>query len=673
MALTLNPDELWRMSLGWSEARDSHLAAAEEVEKSILSRWYNREAMRSQVEPRNRGFGYMTLLLPHLVQTSPRWLRQSDGTILGERIAEGSAAALTQLHAQQRLHQVLRPCAWDYGTAWCMARVDFTDDKRRRPIGKKLRKRLRAPLGLAGASTPTPNQFEIAGAPVIKPIDCKMGGWDTLAKTWPEVRAFFHDARYDISDLEYLASVDSSWNRDLIQKLIQETDWKRLGYAGDPGVHGEELVLRKQVVIREFWIPEAVLPQGAPNEEQHGVIVTVINLGVGGKIATQNIRKPRYWEGHHSGPYAVAGMYQPSASTFPLSRLVASKDSTDMVNQLANASARRMMKQKRVYLADGAVLGEARKANRAPDQTIVGVTGLFNGEKPMIVPVDFGGLGTQDVQMMQWAIADNDEALGLMAAQRGATGQSKNATEVAVASQAYDLTLKYAIEGFENFHTELGVKAFHFVVRNRRFFTHLDADGKRRVRELEAAHLVEAGELDREDVDEYVRNLSTLNTPWQGGAVLEPRWEGDLDPSALGVKLEAGSTGGERDVVVKQAEAEFTAALFQLVQVQSAAPWIDMTQQFRDLGRAYGKPGLERWIDKAKREQMLQIPDQPRETGAFGGFGQNATSTRSGPIVRPQMGGGNQMTAAANAGQLQGPGALAAAEPQQGSSSGLGM
>ena len=630
MALTLDPSELWMMSVGWCEARDDALFAAKQIEQDILTRWYSKaSSTKAGHQPRNRGFGYMALLLPHLVQSAPRWKRRSDGTVLGEMVAEGTAAALTQLHRQQRLNRVLRPAAWDYGIAWCGAYVDFAPEGRRR-ITPEIRAKLKAPLGHAGVASPLYSQFDDPGAPRVTPLHPSRWGWDPLAKTWPEVRGYFHEAVYDIEDLHYMASLEprkgeGRWKMEVIERLVEETDWKRLGYAGDRTHHGVDLELRRQVVLRQFWVPDAILPGRAPSENEHGVIVTIINVGDGQKGSNaQHIREPYYYAGHHTGPYAVSGMYQPSCSTFPMTRLMAAKDSTDMVNALAIASGQRMKRHRRVYLTDGSTVGEARKANHAADGEILGVQRLFQNGQPLIVPVDFGGLGASDIQMMQWAIGDNDEALAMMAAQQGATGQSSNATEVAVAAKSYETALDYTVGGWTDFMDQVGVKESHLVNTNYRFFMHMDRAGKERLRQLQVDMLVKEGTITREEGDQIVEQLVMEVTPWQGGDALEAGKR--FDPESLGVQLEPYSMGGRGDMQIRAEDASFNAELFQLSQYQAAAPWIDFTSRFRALGEAYGKPGVERMIDKQKREQMLQAASLAEPSGQFGGFGPAASA-----------------------------------------------
>ena len=675
MALTKDADELWRLSLGWEDARDDMLHAAEQIEQSILTHWYGkRRNVTAGHEPRNRSFGYMALMLPHLVQSTPKWRAESDGTIVGELIAEGNAAALTQLHARQKLHSVLRPCAWDFGIAWGGAYIDFTQDHRRK-ITKAERAKLKAPLGISGVVTPTPNMPRTPWMPRVTPLDRRRWGWDATARTWPEVRAFFHDATYDIEELEYLASVEprrgeGRWVSDLIGKLMQETDWKRLGYAGSPMAHGPELEIRRQVVIRQFWVPEAKLGK-EPEDDEHGVIYTVIQLGSAkGDKGAQHIREPYYWRGDASGPYAYTGQYQPSASTFPMTRLLAAKDSTDMVNALAVASGRRMMRARRAYLADGAVISEARKAQRAQDGQIVGVNGMFNAGQPLIVPVDFGGLGNQDVQMMSWAIADNDESLGMMAAQRGATGQADTATEVAVAAKAYDSAIGYTVQQWDGFLADIGKKCAHFIHQNARFFVHLDREGKERFRMMQARQAVAEGLIDQEEANEIVERLIGEPTPWQGGDALDEKFAGAYDPNSLGVTLEPYSMGGRGEMEIRLEEAELNRQIFELAQQQAATPWMDLTPRFRALGEAYGRPGIERLIDKAKREEFLQAATLEQPMGQYAGYGpKDPQLGGSGPIVResrgtsgtrqPQPAGqGPGFTPAANAGSTQGPGAV---------------
>lgn len=662
MALTKDPDELWLLSLGWEEARNDALFAAEQIEESILTRWYRKTAhVGSSHEPRNRSFGYMALLLPHLVQSSPKWRAESDGTIVGEMVAEGNAAALSQLHRRQEMHRTLRPCAWDYGIAWAGAYVDFTAAPKQR-ISKKERQKLRMPLGIAGASTPTPNMFELPGMPRVTPLDRRRWGWDSTARTWPEVRAFFHDATYDIEQLEEMALLDQgregNWKTDVIDRLAQETDWKRLGYAGS--VYGPELAFRRQVVVRQFWVPEAEL-QRAPEDGEHGVIYTVIQLGDGkGKSGAQFIRDPFYWKGHHTGPYAYNAQYQPSSSTFPLTRLLAAKDSTDMVNALAVASGRRMMRARRVYLADGAVYGEAKKAAQTPDGHILGVDGMFATGQPLMVPVDFGGLGAQDIQMMQWAIADNDESLAMLAAQRGATGQSNNATEVAVAAQAYESGLGYVVQGWDGFVESIGTKCAHLVHTNTRFFMHLDREGKERLRDLQVQQAITEGLITPEEGREVAERLRGEPTPWQGGDA--DGFQSEYDPESVGVRLEPYSMGGRGEQEVRFEEAELNARIFELAQQQAATPWMDLTPRFRALGEAYGRPGIERMIDKAKRDEFIAAANIEQPAGQYAGFGPAKLGGGMGPIVRESAGtsgtrrpGPNGALEAANAGGTQGP------------------
>lgn len=173
--------------------------------------------------------------------------------------------------------------------------------------------------------------------------------------------------------------------------------------------------------------------------------------------------------------------------------------------------------------------------------------------------------------------------------------------------------------------------------------------------------MLDMGELEsREEADDWVRSLEARVTPWQGGLAFDEEYAFDLDPTALGVSLKAGSTGGPQELQLQQRELQFNQAMFQLTRAQIAAPWIDYTSQFAELGRAFGKPGCERWIDKEKRRELLDVQALEQPTGAFAGFGRTAPESSGSPFDGVGRGGGTGMGDAAQRGARQGPAGMQA-------------
>lgn len=635
MALARDPEELWKLIKEAKADREPFDRGYEKLEDMFVSKWYgkggNRKRVRNTLE--NVPFSVAALLLPHMVQNSPRFVAKADGTYANEVFAAGSQSALNLISKRAQWHRVFRPTAFDYLISRPAMFIEMTPSKHA-SVPDSMRRRIKGRLRTVPEEdhpsmmhqnqpmSPAPPHW-----PGLRHVARDRWGADMKARLFDEARFLWTETTYDIDDLADMAKREpNKWNAEQIARLVAATDSAELGYAGSRFGGGNERVEdRKQVNVHQIWVPEAKLFRADPERGERGVIYTLAAHTANGQDMPLELARPFYFYGPPQGPLVTGGQYTVSMESVPITMLMANMEQINTVNAVMWSIAQRIKNSKRVYAYDMTVDGDMRAVAARGDGQFQGVQGLVRDSQAAIIPIDFGGVDQSDIAHMQIALDGlSRNVIGSDETLRGQIGSGSTATEVATAFQETRNKIEFVLEGWEQLVMDAANGVRWYVENDTRFFTYLDSEGKEAVRRRQAQPLIDQGLLEPGELDEALQRARSQPYPFQGGDLALDD-AGQIDPHSVEIELEAYSMVRRTSAQRRVDEVALNEQLANIGDAAVRQPHINWKQRLKVMGEVWGKPGLEELFDEEVASEIAQIQlmsDLP--DARFEGYGDNA-------------------------------------------------
>jgi len=281
---------------------------------------------------------------------------------------------------------------------------------------------------------------------------------DPAATSIEDARYMGHCYIVDKEDLLEQAKTEDGWNVELIEGMAENSgiDEIRESSKGDRTISD-----RGELVIYEVWVPEirdekvevldsSIGVYNAPMNMFNGTIYTILKHQSETKDGTKKVasfvREPRTYWGPRSGPYEVFGVYSVPDDPYPLSPLVALLPQIDDLNSHLRSMRYSASAYKRVIMVDSRNQQLAKDIQDKDDLFVVLADGI---DPSQVVPVEVGGITTQQVTYAQQAQDRLDRVSGIHDAMRGNVSGSATATEISIAEGASGVRLSHIKKQFQ--------------------------------------------------------------------------------------------------------------------------------------------------------------------------------------------------------------------------------
>lgn len=436
---------------------------------------------------------------------------------------------------------------------------------------------------------------------------------DPAATSIEDARFMGHCYIVDKEDLVKQSEEEDGWDKDLIDRIAENSgiDELREDSRGDRSVPD-----RGEVVIYEIWVPEVreelveEIDSSTGMNMFNGTIYTVLKHQFSGeKDAFMGfVRKPRPYWGPRSGPYEVFGVYTVPDDPYPLSPIVAIIPQMDDVNSHLRNMRYGASAYKRLIAVDSRNPKLAQDIRDQNDLFVVLADGI---DASQVVPIEVGGITTQQVNYAQLAQDRLDRVSGIHDAMRGNVKGSATATEVAVAESSAGLRMAHIKRQFqESVNNALKTVAW-FMFHDAKVEFPLGADG--------------------------IPLLGANPEPVFSASAMVGAFEDlDLDIEAMSMERVSEQMVQRRALEVLQIIGNLSAAVIQAPHVK----WKDVMSL---VGDAMNIPNLGDMIDvnagKQMQQQMAQAQSAPPPAARSGVITPSSQETQAQPAGRFRRGG----------------------------------
>ncbi|MEE9534583.1 MAG: hypothetical protein V3W06_09190 [Acidimicrobiia bacterium] len=555
----------------------------------------------------NVAFGFGAWVLANLLNGQPRVEINSTRE---PGVAKAVEMATNRWIHQTKLRIRLEQSALDHTLMWGVGCVTNGEDP---VLGKK------APRG-----------YKIGGGKVKKPgsalgteperEDSETPSWPTFQRI-PQERYFRDPVALDVHlatfeghkwirpryELLEEADRDPTWHKDVIQDYQTPEQLQ-----DDVARRTREIPSRDEVEGYQIWVKDWVLPDSpGPEKGYHGTIFNIATFPRSPKDATDQIqahlRDPVPFYGPPWGPYVHFGIYPISNEAFPLSPVVAVKQTVDRLNRVDGAMAQGAedFKIPIIYdLKDAKVASEVKAAMHGQ---LVGIPN-FNKEN-ILMGQPIGGISDQQIVWRNDTRQLVDRVLGFTDMQRGMAAQNKtSATEISIAAGNADVRAGYIDQKWDDAVTVLLTTVAWYIAMDDSVFVPME--GK------QATQMgVPAGE------DVY----------YQGGDIEPQDW------ARMDLVIEPFSMR-RTDEGMRQQRAQAMATMFmQLPPLIMQFPMMPWTEFVRWYGDMMNMPDLEKLVPPETVQQLAQLgmmqmhmQMQPQGTGSSPRMGTDIGATGGG-------------------------------------------
>lgn len=260
--------------------------------------------------------------------------------------------------------------------------------------------------------------------PVLDDLDSESAWWDMSSRSWGTKRFSGFSYAIDQDDLLERAGSEKGWNKALVRALPTDTGLDEVGRS-DAAPH------RREVILREMWIPDWRLPTAG--EHTNGTIVT---LGVSGSSANPVAvfpRAPQPFFGPPWGPLYLYDLHRVPGQSLGMSPCEAVIEQVEELNRHANALSRSTSRRKKIGLADSRYAKDADTIRDASDGEVKIIDGF---DTKTFMELELAGATPEQRAAIIELRERLDRVAGLSDAQRSAVTGIGSPTEVSIANES---------------------------------------------------------------------------------------------------------------------------------------------------------------------------------------------------------------------------------------------
>jgi hypothetical protein len=471
----------------------------------------------------------------------------------------------------------------------------------------------------------------VAWRPQVRRISPKHFFRDPLAFTADDCRFLGHQTIRDKADLVREAEDNPKlWNINAIRALPEGSDLREMRGSKDP-----QQPDRKEVVIREIWVPEYTLPDNDPmwldaptdpKERRRLYHGTIFKIGIGGyKTADQKsdfIAPPRPFFGPRWGMYSV-GEYLPVPDRVTgLSSLSAVEGQVRLLNTVARALRKSMEKRKTVGVVSAKDANAAGALNDAEDGSTVVVQ--VDDVRTAVASIPLGG--TDEQVLTYYGICRDvvERVSGLASVRTGSVTGQATATEHTIAAGAGEARTAGEDQQFDECLTQVGRTAAWYMHNDDRYVAPL-GDGSTFYGGPPSSHAdairkqVAMWGLESEEAMALVEQLTSDEAYAQ-------RDFDDLEFSISPMSMEHPSEIGNQ-----QKAAALSPLIFSAFQLSAVAPAFQLGPYLAWMAKAFRAPEVGRLANGQVLMATQMLALQGMATAAQGEAGGTQTQSPASP------------------------------------------
>ena len=555
---------------GAERYRDRHLSHWDGIIDRMTGPDFRGEGTSNDGDPENFVHQYMALILPRLIYDNPRIRVDSRTPMMHTIFGAQMQAALNTWCRATRVRDTLSRIATDMLVAY--------------GVGMIVNEPMESMRKVDGGQPWLPRLYR------IDPHDFVI---DPQASNKEDARYMAHSYRVDRDDLLERAESEDGWDVDLIASMSGDSDDRR-----KPGEN--EGPDRKQCTVYEIWVPEMetedeVIDELIDTDLHNGSILTIVRgQATGEEPATYGFaREPRPYYGPRHGPYMVFGCYSVPDDPYPLSPLVPLLPQIADINDHLRSMTHSASCYKRIIATDSRNQKLANDIRDREDLTVVLSDGL---DASQIVPIEGGGIKSQQVNYASLTQDRLDRVSGIHDAMRGNITGTATATEINVAESNAGLRIAHIKREFQESVTRAVTAVGWYLFHDQRI-------------------VIAAGDSENS-------MLLGLEPVFEGGSGV-----GLFEDMIL--SIDAMSMSRVSETQQQKHAIELLGVIGGLSQQMAAAPWVDWKQVLTTVGDAMNIPELGSMMDPRRMEQMMQQQQQAMAAAGAGGPSSGAASPAS--------------------------------------------
>ncbi len=356
--------------------------------------------------PENHTFEYISLIVPSLVHTNPKFKTKSRRGGDFKEIAQAMEHGLNRWAADVRIRETLIPVTVDACMAYGVIHTSLEQYGEQQAIGGRTR-------------------------PKVDRVPPRAWFMDPMALVYKAAMYQGHEYPESLERLRQEAEdPESGWDAEALANITKpNVEGKRIGRDGTRGSPPD----RDEVLCTEIWVPDYQLEGYTPEDGYNGTIFTLLEgyAGSGEMEGEGFIREPRPYYGPATGPYTLMGVYTVPDQAYPLGPLQAVRGQVKILNDQVRSMYDSAARYKRILL----VSAQAEKLKEAlaggEHDTVIPIPGLKADE---YLVVEVGGITQQQLEARAVLRDSLDRASGISDAARGSVTGRGSATENAIAN-----------------------------------------------------------------------------------------------------------------------------------------------------------------------------------------------------------------------------------------------
>lgn len=612
--------------------RDIQLDSLAHREKSALGAFRTDDEGVAEDNPDNVAFSVFSMILPALATRPPKMRAKSNRGHLENLYVQAAAASTTHIAKKQRIEREFAVGCWDFFftpnavgfVEMGPARMsDMTEDERRAAQGRLFDQGEQA-QDLSDTSdddkhpraTDTPLAQCPPHWPRFKSIDPKHAFFDLSGRGLNQARYTGHETVEDWEVLKARAEENpDDWDLD---EVLAMDRCARDGQItkGESGDYASYYVI---------YIPGATIPGEDPEENDHGVILTLAGTYANFQtklLDAREIRRPYYWKGHPDGPHIFGYQYATGNGESPFVTLLGvNEDALAMLESVTASVHQRVREHKTVFAFDQTLEQEVQPLIDARNGAYVGVPGLRDGMVQSFETSPVSQAEIAELREMQGNVA---RGVGIDDGQMGNADSDATATAVSVAARATQTKVGHIIDRWYAYVGDVMDRMCFASCFDDRVFVRLDDEARvATLRATLAPAAAQAG-LTPEYVDALIESERDKAMSFQGGDFGDPK--NGYDWSGVETYIEAHSMDAGFGERASAREQMWNEQLAQIGQLAATQPHIRWQQRLKATGEAFGIPDADQLLDPAIAQQIAQIAiassqPEPVLEGAGGGGG----------------------------------------------------
>ena len=491
----------------------------------------------------NHYYEYISYVLPRIISNDPKVRVKSTRAGQGKAIAAANEAGVNQWIVDSKHRWLCQRVCTDFLTGW----------------GGVL-------LRLDHASGATDDDDDPRLWPVAEHLDRASMWWDISANSFETKRFSGYSYAIDLEELIEKSRTEAGWDRGIVRDLPVDAGLDEIG-------RDQHTPRRREVVLREIWVPDYQLPN-AP-EHSNGTIFTLAVAGTSSKPLGVFPRAPKPFFGPSWGPIYLYDAYYIPGQSLGMSPCEAVIEQVNELNRHAEALSRATARRKRIGVGDARYERNVDTLRTAIDGDFVLIDGF---DKQHMIDMELGGATSEQRQAILELRERLQRTSGLSDAMRGAVTGIGSPTENAIASEASGTRIGHLVQRFADCDERVLQGVMWYLMHTRAMRVNVSGQALGFTEDQDVEVAIQGGPDGGFTFDDFSLNIERYTMERQSEAVMQRRVVGMLQ-----------------------------AAMPLIQAAPQIASYADVTQLLDTVGESFGRPNLGKLINADEAVKMLGV------------------------------------------------------------------